>query len=495
MKFSTTTGKLNTLSTDCIVVGIFEGKQLSDAAKALDQASSGAIKAHLRHGDLHTERSHTLMLYEAPKVKAKRILLVELGKRKDYDGKAFKAAARHVLQRLKTAELKKVCIALPLPTKQLGWAVQQLAIQAGHVFYHNNVLRHTSKKSAHTLKQIDIHTDNNKQTTEINQVLKVAAAVIAGQDYCKELGNLPPNVCTPSYLAKQARAMARQYSKIKVKILTEAQMKKLGMGALLAVSQGSAEPGHLICIEYNGAAKAEKPVVLVGKGVTFDTGGVNLKPGNSMMGMKYDMGGAAAVFGTMKTVASYGLKQNVIGIVGAVENMPSSTAYKPQDIITSMSKQTIEITNTDAEGRMVLCDALTYARRYKPATVIDIATLTGACLVSLGHDLSALFTDDEKLASALLGAADEIDDPTWRLPLWAPYQRLLQSDHADMVNANVKGGGAGSITAALFLSRFTKDLSWAHLDIAGSAFGGEHNGATGRPVPLLMQYLLNRKKR
>ena len=305
----------------------------------------------------------------------------------------------------------------------------------------------------------------------------------------RDLGNRPANECTPTYLAQQAREMAKGRSRLTVKVLSESDMKKLGMGSLLSVSSGSAEPAKLIIFEYRGADEKDAPVALVGKGVTFDTGGISIKPSPAMDEMKYDMCGAASVFGTVKAIDEMALPINVVGLVPATENMPSGTATKPGDIVTSMSGQTIEILNTDAEGRLILCDALTYADRYNPKAVIDIATLTGACVVALGHHASGIMANDQDLANALLEAGEKTNDRAWQLPLWDEYQAQIESPFADM--QNIGGRGAGTVTAACFLSRFTKDYRWAHIDIAGTAWNHDKNkGATGRPVSLLCQYLI-----
>jgi leucyl aminopeptidase len=323
--------------------------------------------------------------------------------------------------------------------------------------------------------------------------VKLGASIALGVSTAKELGNLPGNICTPTYLADTAVKLATQYKTISTKVLTEAQMKKLGMGSLLSVSAGSAEEAKLIVMEYKGAAKADsKPVVLVGKGITFDTGGISLKPGLGMDEMKYDMGGAASVIGTMTAIAELGLKLNVVGVIAAAENMPGGKATKPGDIVTSMSGQTIEILNTDAEGRLVLCDALTYVERFKPRTVIDIATLTGAAVATFGDQTSALLSNNQPLADELLQLGQHTLDFAWQLPLWDEYQSLLDSNFADI--ANIGGPRGGTITAACFLSRFTKQYRWAHLDIAGTAWvSGAQKGATGRPVPLLVEYLRTQK--
>ena len=328
----------------------------------------------------------------------------------------------------------------------------------------------------------------------MKQSVDQAAATVHGIDLAKTLGNLPGNICTPSYLAAKSLALGKEHKSIKTTVLEEKDMQKLGMGSFLSVTRGSEQPAKLISLEYYGADKKQKPIVLVGKGITFDSGGISLKPGAEMDEMKYDMCGAASVLGTLQAIAKMGLKINVVGVIPTCENMPSGTATKPGVIVTSMSGQTIEILNTDAEGRLILCDALTYSAKFNPDTVIDIATLTGACVIALGHVASGMFANEDKLARELLAAGEQSYDRAWQLPLWEDYQPLLDSNFADM--ANIGGRAGGTITAACFLARFTKDYRWAHLDIAGTAWkSGKEKGSTGRPVPLLTQYLINRASR
>ena len=317
----------------------------------------------------------------------------------------------------------------------------------------------------------------------------IGQAIGEGSNLTKNLANMPGNVCTPTYLAKTAREMGKKYA-MPTTVLDEARMKKLGMGALLSVSSGSREPAKLISLEYNGGEKDQAPVVLVGKGLTFDAGGISIKPAAAMDEMKYDMCGGATVLGVMHALGELKLPINVVGVVASSENLPDGAANKPGDVVTSMKGLTIEILNTDAEGRLLLCDALTYVEKFKPDVVIDIATLTGACMVALGQQASGLFSNDDKLADALLAAGDESGDRAWRLPVWDEYQPQLNSNFADL--ANIGGRFAGAGTAACFLQRFAEDYNWAHLDIAGTAWkGGASKGATGRPLGLLMQYLLD----
>ena len=309
-------------------------------------------------------------------------------------------------------------------------------------------------------------------------------------ELARTLGNLPGNICTPSYLADQARKLGKAHKKLKVSVLGEAAMEKLGMGSLLSVSRGSREPARLISLEYSGGRKGDRPVALVGKGVTFDSGGISIKPSPAMDEMKFDMCGAASVLGTLQACAEMDLPINVVGVIPTTENLPDGNASKPGDIVTSMSGQTIEVLNTDAEGRLILCDALTWCGKFKPDVVVDIATLTGACVIALGAHAAGLLSNDDELAEALAAAGNYAADRAWRLPLWDDYQPQLDSNFADM--ANIGGREAGTITAACFLSRFTEDYRWAHLDIAGVAWKqGKEKGATGRPVSLLTQFLLD----
>jgi leucyl aminopeptidase len=343
------------------------------------------------------------------------------------------------------------------------------------------------------LRNVTLAVGSKADARDGERALAQGVALAEGMALTKDLGNLPPNVCTPSYLADQARALAKRYA-MKVQVLQRADMEKLGMRTLLAVAQGSHEPPRFIVLEHRAGPKGEKPVVLVGKGVTFDTGGISIKPSPEMDEMKYDMSGAGSVLGTLKAVGEMKLPLNVVGLIPTTENMPGGRATRPGDIVKSMSGQTVEILNTDAEGRLILCDALTYAERYQPSAVIDIATLTGACVIALGHVASGLFSNDDDLAAELLAAADAAHDRAWRMPLWDDYQDQLKSNFADF--ANIGGRPAGSVTAACFLARFARKYKWAHLDIAGTAWrGGKEKGATARPVPLLTRFLVSRAGR
>jgi len=357
------------------------------------------------------------------------------------------------------------------------------------VGYRFTAMKSEDKAAKISLKTLGLACRGSQQP-KVREGIRHGDAIGNGLSFAKDLGNLPANVCTPTYLAQQARQLARGKPKLRIEVLDEAQMKKHGMGSLLSVTAGTAEPAKMIVLHYNGGRKNAAPQVLVGKGVTFDAGGISIKPALAMDEMKYDMCGASTVLGVFRAVTELNLRLNLVGIIPAVENLPSGTATKPGDIVTSMSGKTIEVLNTDAEGRLILCDALTYAKRFKPAALVDIATLTGACLAALGKHRSGLLSNSDKLARALFDAGETADDGAWRLPMDREYQDLLKSNFADF--ANIGGRFAGTITAACFLSRFVEDIDWAHLDIAGTAWQvGPEKGSTGRPVPMLMEYLLN----
>ncbi|MDP6916545.1 MAG: leucyl aminopeptidase, partial [SAR86 cluster bacterium] len=370
-----------------------------------------------------------------------------------------------------------------------NWIIQQLAYLCENNSYTYDAKLNKKNQKKISLKRVSITIDSSISDTKINRNLKIGQAIGRGSNAAKDLGNLPGNVCTPSYLAKESRSAANKYSSLKCTVLGEKQMKKLGMDCLLSVGNGSAQESKLITLNYQGGKKDDQPYVIVGKGITFDTGGISLKPGSAMDEMKFDMCGAASVIGTLQVMAELKVPLNVIGIVASAENMPGSKATKPGDVVKTMSGLTVEILNTDAEGRLVLADALTYAKRFKPKSVVDIATLTGACIVALGHSTSGLMSNNERLAQKLLKAGTTSNDRAWQLPIWDVYQKDLNSNFADIANI---GGRAGTITAACFLSRFTEDYSWAHLDVAGTAhLGGAAKGSSGRPVPLLSNYLID----
>jgi leucyl aminopeptidase len=473
------------------VLGVFEGRELSPAARSVDRASKGHLSRILAHGDLEGRLGTTLLLHGVPGTAAERVLLVGLGKASEFGPKEFREATRAAVRALSEGGASDAILylaELSVKGHDRPWALLHGTAVAADAAYRFDRLK--SKKDRHgKLAKVALGL-SGKATRAESLAVERGAALAAGQGLAKDLGNLPSNICTPSYLARQAQQLARSH-KLRCQVLEERDMRKLGMGALLAVTRASREPAKLIVLQYQGAARQHKPVVLVGKGITFDTGGISLKPSAEMDEMKYDMSGAGSVLGTLRAVAEMGLPVNVCGIIPTCENMPGGEAIKPGDIVTSMSGQTIEILNTDAEGRLILCDALTYAERFEPDAVIDVATLTGACVVALGHVATGLYANDEALAQELLTAGEEAWDRAWRMPLWDDYQEQIKSPFADV--ANIGGRPAGSVTAACFLSRFAKKYKWAHLDIAGTAWRtGKEKGSTGRPVPLLTTFLMRR---
>lgn len=483
---------ITTVKTGCVVVAMFEDKKLSPAAQALDEA--GDLSAALKSGDISGKAGSTLLLRAVKGVVAERVLLVGLGADTAVSEKNFTTAVQAALKALATLGAADAIIALPMTEvkeRDLDWAIRCVVQGAFDGAYRSDSQK--SKKDAPP-KGVSKLTLALASTATSKAALAQAIAIANGINLTRDLGNLSANVCTPGYLAHCARQLAKEYD-FDVQVLDRKQLEALKMGSFLSVSQGSEEPPKFIVLKHMGGKSKEAPLVLVGKGVTFDTGGISLKPGAAMDEMKYDMCGAASVLGTLRAIGEMKLKQNVIGVIAACENMPSGRATKPGDIVTSMNGLTIEVLNTDAEGRLLLCDALTYAERFEPAAVIDIATLTGACIVALGHHHSGLFTRadaaHEQLADALLAAGRQSGDTAWRLPLDEAYNEQLKSNFADLANIGTPGGGAA--TAAAFLENFTRKYTWAHLDIAGTAWkSGGSKGATGRPVALLVNYLVNR---
>ena len=491
MEFSIKQSSSEKQRSGCVVVGVYEGGKLSPAAQALDKAAAHHLSDLIARGDMNGKSASTLLLHKLPGIAAERVLLVGLGKASELDNKTSVEILRAAFAALNATATKDAALYIidEGVGKDAAWVIKQAVFAAAEQAFRADGMKSKPAKPA-TLKSITFAT-LEKPSAALKNALDQADATARGIDLAKTLGNLPGNICTPTYLAAKALALGKAHKSIKTTVLEEKDMQKLGMGSFLSVTRGSEQPAKLITMEYHGGDKKQKPVVLVGKGITFDSGGISLKPGADMDEMKYDMCGAASVLGTMQAIAEMGLKLNVVGVIPACENLPSGRATKPGDIVTSMSGQTIEILNTDAEGRLILCDALTYSAKFKPDTVIDIATLTGACVIALGHVASGLFSNEDELAKELLAAGEQAYDRAWQLPLWDDYQPLLDSNFADM--QNIGGRAGGTITAACFLSRFTKDYRWAHLDIAGTANkSGKDKGATGRPVPLLTQYLINR---
>jgi leucyl aminopeptidase len=478
--------------TPCLVVGVFESGQLSNAATSVDRASGGLIKALIAAGDLPGKSGSSRMLFRVPGILAERVLVMGLGKKESFHAKEYCDAIRGAVNAVKTSAIKDLWLTLAeanVTRRDAEWKARHLAMTVAEALYHFDQMK-SAKTKPRALVSITLGLQSNAGKASFERGLQEGRAIAAGMNLAKDLGNLPGNVCTPSYLAQASEALAKQQG-LAVEVLDKKDMERLKMGTLLSVAKGSREPPKFIVLHHRGAAKKEKPVVLIGKGVTFDTGGISIKAAGEMDEMKFDMCGAASVIGTMRAVAEMKLRLNVIGIIPTTENMPGGAASKPGDIVTSMSGQTVEILNTDAEGRLILCDAMTYAERFKPGAVVDIATLTGACIIALGHVCSGLFSNSEALADELLGAGERSWDRAWRMPIWDDYQEQLKSNFADF--ANIGGRAAGSVTAACFLSKFAKQYDWAHLDIAGVAWkSGKDKGSTGRPIPLLTDYLIRK---
>lgn len=483
--------------TACLIVPYFTGKNQNSIYDQLNSVSKDRLDRLLNAGDMNNpDNGKTLMLYAVDGIDAERVMLVSCGNRKEISAKSFATAIRSAVIELNNSHAIEATLIVPdFTQKNLAYDAGRLMVtMAEDGLYRFDQCKSDPKVNKRPLKKISLLLENARQKNMVSKAITHGQAIAHGQTLAKDLSNLPGNICTPTYLAEQAKEIKKGVRKLKVSILDEKQMENLGMGALLCVSRGSRQPAKLIVMEYKGAAASDKPIVLVGKGLTFDAGGISIKPSANMDEMKYDMCGGASVLGTMQACVDMQLPINVVGVVPSSENLPDGDANKPGDIVTSMSGQTIEILNTDAEGRLILCDALTYSEKFNPDVVIDVATLTGACIVALGRVPSGLMSNNDKLAEDLTTAGNESGDRVWQLPIWDDYQPLLDSNFADI--ANIGGPAGGSITAACFLSRFTKKFKWAHLDIAGTAWntGGKDKGATGRPVALLTHYLLKRAR-
>lgn len=497
MDYSIKKAKPANLRTACLVVPVFSGSAANDIFKSLDTAAAGQLKKLQRKADFKaTSAGKQLAVFDVPGIAADRVVLLAGGERNKLSAKKLAGHYAAVISQLNTNGGGEATLLLPaFADKQEAYTLTRAIIIASEAaLYRFDACKSDVKVNKRPLKRIGLLASDSTSRSVLEKAIAHGQAIANGENLARELANLPGNICTPTYLAEQARQVKRGVRKMRVSVLEEKDMEKLGMGSLLSVSRGSRQPAKLIVMEYRGAAASQKPVVLVGKGLTFDAGGISIKPSAKMDEMKYDMCGGASVLGTLQACAELDLPLNVVGLVPSSENLPDGDANKPGDIVTSMSGQTIEILNTDAEGRLILCDTLTYAERYEPAAVIDIATLTGACIVALGNQASGLMSNDDNLADEILAAGEATGDRAWQLPLWDEYQAQLDSNFADM--ANIGGPGAGTITAACFLSRYAKKYKWAHLDIAGTAWisGGKDKGATGRPVSLLTQVLLKRAK-
>ncbi|MBN9423110.1 MAG: leucyl aminopeptidase [Candidatus Accumulibacter sp. 66-26] len=497
MEFSIKSGSPEKQRSACVVVGVFEPRKLTLPAELLDNAARNYISDIIRRGDMEGKSGSTLLLHNVPGTLCDRVLLVGLGKEKEFREKEYCDAIRSAVKTLnETGSFDGTLFLTETAVKKrsVAWRIRQATIVAQETVYRFDQFKSKKDEVRRPLRKLTFAVERRNELAPAEEALTQGLAIADGMALAKNLGNLPGNVCTPTYLAESAQKIAQEYAAdgaVACQILERADMEALGMGSLLSVAKGSHQPPKMIVLQYRGGKTDEKPLLLIGKGITFDTGGISLKPGPGMDEMKYDMCGAASVLGTFKAAAQMRLPLNLTVLVPTTENMPGGAASKPGDIVTSMSGQTVEILNTDAEGRLILCDALTYAERFEPDTVIDVATLTGACVIALGHVATGLFANDDGLARELLHAGDEAHDRAWQMPLWDDYQEQLKSPFADM--ANIGGRDAGSITAACFLSRFAKKFEWAHLDIAGTAWkSGSDKGATGRPVPLLAHYLLKK---
>ena len=492
MEFTIKSGSPEKQRSACVVVGVFDNRKLSLSAELIDRASNGYISEIIRRGDMEGKLGATLLLHNVRGTLADRVLLIGLGKERDFRDKEFRQAIRSAVKLLNETGSYEAVIYLTeekVKRREVAWRVEHAVVVAMDAVYRFEQMKSEPAEVRRPLRKLTLSVPQRSDLTAGEAAAARGLAIANGMDFAKDLGNLPGNVCTPRYLGERAQELARQFPEVKVTVLERPQIEALGMGSFLSVTNGSDEPPRFIVLEYEQAQRKQKPLVLVGKGVTFDTGGISIKHAADMDQMKFDMCGAASVLGAFRSIAELKPKLNLVGLIPACENMPSGRATKPGDIVKTMSGQTVEVLNTDAEGRLILADALSYAERYEPEAVVDIATLTGAMVIALGHIASGLFSNSDTLARALLAAGDDAYDRGWQLPLWEDYQEGLASNFADF--ANIAGRAGGSITAACFLSRFAKKYDWAHLDIAGTAWKeGKEKGATGRPVPMLATWIL-----
>jgi leucyl aminopeptidase len=493
MQLFATTTAASRQRTDCAIVGVYDKGVMTDAAAEIDQRIGGRLARLIKKGDLRGKSGDLVVLSDLHGGPCERVIVIGLGSKGGFNRKQYRRALNAAFTAIaKTGARDAVSyLSLEAVNDADSYALARTAAEvAGNSAYRVPDHKTSGKRPKSMLTKFGVATDRANRSS-IERGLEHGRGIVAGISLMRDLANQPANVCTPTYLANAAKNLSREHRSVKVRVLNEAECRQLKMGSFLSVTAGTEEPARLIVLEYQGGDRGDAPVVLVGKGVTFDTGGISLKPPPGMDEMKFDMSGAASVLGTFKAVAELGLPINVVGVVPACENMPSGRATKPGDIVKSMSGQTIEVLNTDAEGRLILCDAITYARRFKPDTIIDIATLTGACVIALGNHLSGLFSNNEELSEELVEAGKRADDRAWPMPIGEEYAEGLKSNFADF--ANVAGREGGAITAACFLAKFTEGLKWAHLDVAGTAYqGGSQKGSTGRPVPLLVDYLINK---
>jgi leucyl aminopeptidase len=501
VEFSIRAAAPQSAKSGCLVLGVFQSEgtaapSLTRAAAAADRAAAGRLQRLLARGDLSGKAGATLLAHGVEGIAAERVLLVGLGEQKSLAESAYLSAVRGAAMALRELGARDAAVYLAevkVAKRSPAWNVRHAVLGLRDAFYRFDELKTEKKPPAPRLAEVTLALQGGAVSAALRDAVGEASATADGVALARRLGNLPPNICTPSYLADEARKLARQF-RLRLEVLERRDMERLRMGALLSVTRGSHQPPKLIVLRYAGGAKRQAPLVLVGKGITFDTGGISLKPAGEMDEMKFDMSGAGSVLGALRALAGMKAPVNVVGLVPACENMPGGAASRPGDVVTTMSGQTVEILNTDAEGRLILCDALTYAGRLEPDAVVDVATLTGACVIALGHVATGLYANDDKLADELRAAGDDAWDRVWPMPLWEDYQEQLRSNFADM--ANIGGRPAGSVTAACYLSRFAKKLRWAHLDIAGVAYkSGREKGSTGRPVPLLVRFALARAGR
>jgi len=494
MEFTIKSGSPEKQRSACVVVGVFDNRKPTLSAELIDRASGGYISEIIRRGDMEGKLGSTLLLHNVRGTLADRVLLVGLGKERDFREREFRSAVRSAVRLLNETGSYEAVVYLTeekVKRREVAWRGEHAVVVAMEAVYRFDQMKGQPAEVRRPLRKLTLSVPQRSDLTSGEAAAARGLAIAHGMDLARDLGNLPSNICTPAHLAEHAKALAQELG-FQCEVLERPQLEELKMGSLLSVTSGSEQPPKFIILEYNGAAKKQKPVVLIGKGITFDSGGISLKPGLDMDHMKFDMCGAASVFGAFKAVAELKAKVNMVGLVPACENMPSGRAVKPGDIIKSMSGQTIEVLNTDAEGRLILCDAMTYAERYEPSAVVDVATLTGAMVVALGHVACGVFSNSDSLARALLNAGEESFDRGWQMPLWDEYHEALDSNFADFANIGTRAGGG--ISAACFLSKFGKKYDWAHLDIAGVAWKeGKEKGATGRPIPLLTTWLLSQE--
>jgi len=492
MEFTIKSGSPEKQRSACVVVGVFDNRKLSLSAELVDRASNGYIGEIIRRGDMEGKLGSTLLLHNVRGTLADRVLLVGLGKERDFRDREFRKAVLAAVKLLNETGSYEAVVYLTeekVKRREVAWRVEHAVCVAMEAVYRFDQMKSEPAEVRRPLRKLTLSVPQRSDLAAGERSAARGLAIAHGVEFARDLGNLPPNVCTPTWLGEAAMKLATEFPGVKVEVLGKEAIEALGMGSFLSVSRGSAEPPRFIVLEYRNAPKKAKPVVIVGKGITFDTGGISIKPALDMDQMKFDMGGAASVLGVFRAVAELGSAVNLVGLVPTCENMPSGSATKPGDIVKSMSGQTIEVLNTDAEGRLILADALTYAERFEPEAVIDVATLTGAMVIALGHVACGVFSNSDTLSRALVAAGEDAHDRAWPMPLWDDYHEGLESNFADF--ANVAGRAGGSITAACFLSKFARKFDWAHLDIAGVAWReGKEKGATGRPVPLLVTWLL-----